>query len=187
MTSAAKYLEALILSEEIQVSPTGVRLLSTASTVLASGGIASFAAILIPVYFPSHPLGHINVSLHAQLSSWSILPGAFPVLVQAGTEHHPKHSKSQLPLQDAQLPTARIFPFPATLPKALSLWQQVVVPYCLQIRRSERGEDGDAASGVSSSALAFIHLWSGQPEENMSLILWLQWLLGWLRGHSFQH
>lgn len=69
MTSAARYLEALILSEEIQVSPTGVRLLSTASTVLASGGIASFAAILIPVYFPSHPLGHINVSLHAQLSS----------------------------------------------------------------------------------------------------------------------
>lgn len=182
-----RYLEALILSEEIQVSPIGVRSLPTTSTVLALSGIASFAAIMISGYFLSHPLGHINVSVHAWLSSRSILPGAFPVLAQAGTEHHPEHSKSQLPLRGTQLPTARIFPFPATLPKAPSLWQQEVVLYCLQIRRSERGEDGDAASGISSSALAFTHLWSGQPEENVSFILWLPVVVGWLRDHSFQY
>lgn len=53
--TAAGHLKISVPSEEIQVSPIGVRLFSAASTVLAAGGIASLAAIIFSGYFPPHP------------------------------------------------------------------------------------------------------------------------------------
>lgn len=84
ITTAVRHLEILVPPEEIQVSLNGARLLSTTRAVLAAGRIASFAVIIFSGYFSPHPWGHTSISFYAQLSSWLILPGAFPVSAAAG-------------------------------------------------------------------------------------------------------
>lgn len=60
------------------------KLLSAPRVVLAAGRIASFTTLIFSGYFLPHPWVHTRVSFYAQLSSWLILPGAFPASAPAG-------------------------------------------------------------------------------------------------------